>query len=48
MKSAFRHFIDWWKQHRGQGGQDTLEDSLCALLFNIQGYLHEELNAKTR
>src|SRR6202008_183752 len=40
IKSAFRHFHDWWKQHRGHVGQDTLEDSLCALLFNTMGYLH--------
>ncbi len=46
MKSAFRHFMDWWKQHRGYRGQDTLEDSLCALMFNTQGYLHEILKEK--
>lgn len=39
MKSGFRHFMDWWRQHRGWPGQDTLEDSLCALMFNVQGYL---------
>jgi hypothetical protein len=41
MKSGFRHFMDWWRQHRGEVRQDYLEDSLCALLFNVQGYLHE-------
>jgi len=46
MKSGYRHFFDWWKQHRGFSGQDTLEDSLCALLFNVMGYLHELLKAK--
>lgn len=46
MKSGFRHFMDWWRQHRGHKGQDTLEDSLCALLFNVQGYLHELLKDK--
>jgi hypothetical protein len=46
MKSGFRHFVDWWKQHRGYIGQDTLEDSLCALLFNVQGYLFEILKRK--
>lgn len=44
MKSAFRHFIDLWTLHRGGKSEGvTLEDTLCALLFNIQGYLHEEL-----
>jgi hypothetical protein len=46
MKSGFRHFMDWWRQHRGHKGQDTLEDSLCALIFNAQGYLHELLKKK--
>lgn len=45
MKSACRHFVDVWKQHRGFGGQDTIEDSLCAVLFNIQGYLFELLRS---
>jgi hypothetical protein len=43
MKSMYRHFMDLWRQHRGWPGQDTLEDSLCALLFNVMGYLHETL-----
>ena len=46
MKSAWRHFMDLWKQHRGYKGQDTLEDSLCALLFNIQAYLFKILKDK--
>lgn len=46
MKSGWRHFMDWWKQHRGLPGGDTLEESLCALLFNVQGYLHETLKHK--
>ena len=46
MKSAWRHFVDWWKQHRGYQGQDTLEDSLCALLFNVQAYLFKILKDK--
>ena len=46
MKSACRHFLDVWKQHRGFDGQDTLEDSLCAVLFNVQGYLFELLKGK--
>lgn len=46
IKSAWRHFMDLWKQHRGYPGQDTLEDSLCALLFNIQAYLFKILKDK--
>lgn len=41
MKSGYRHFIDWWKQHRGYKSSEDLEDSLCALIFNASGYLHE-------
>jgi hypothetical protein len=39
MKSAYRHFFDWWKQHRGYKGQDALEESICALIFNANAYL---------
>ena len=46
MKSAMRHFIDWWRQHRGLKGQDTLEDSICALIFNAQAYLFKILIKK--
>lgn len=45
MKSGYRHFMDWWRQHRGYPGQDTLEESLCALIFNAMGYLHETLKS---
>ena len=43
IKSGYRHFIDWWKWHRGYTGRDTLEDSLCPIIFNASGYLHELL-----
>jgi len=46
MKSGMRHFMDWWMQHRGYEGQDTLEESLCALLFNVQAYLFKILKDK--
>ncbi len=42
MKSAWRHFLDVWLAHR-LGAGPGLEDALCALLFNVQGYLHELL-----
>jgi len=44
MKSMFRHFMDLWKAHRGVGSADKVE-SLCALWFNVQGYLLEELKS---
>ena len=31
----------------GYPGQDTLEDSLCGILFNVMGYLHEILKKKS-
>ena len=43
MKSAFRHFMDWWKGHRGFAVADGIEEAICALLFNAMGYLHERL-----
>lgn len=45
MKSGWRHFFDWWKGHRGEPAID-LEDSLCALIFNASGYLHELLKER--
>lgn len=41
MKSAWRHFMDFWLFHRGYKGRETIEDALCALIFNANGYLHE-------
>ena len=50
MKSGFRHFFEWWEHHRAAGGYidqpDALEEALCALLFNVQGYLFEHLKNK--
>lgn len=54
VKSCWRHFHDWWTLHRGyeatdlNGNQMDLEESLCAVLFNVQGYLHELLKAKAK
>lgn len=45
MKSMWRHFEDLWLLHRGwpaRVGVDR-EEALCALMFNVQGYLHELL-----
>ena len=46
MRSAWRHFLDWWMCHREGLPEDRLEEALCALLFNIQGYLHEHLKRR--
>ncbi len=45
MKSMMRHVHAIWMHHRGDAGPDTepLEEALCAVLFNAQGYLHETL-----
>lgn len=45
MKSGWRHFMDWWSRHRCDDvPQAELEEALCALMFNVQGYLHELLS----
>lgn len=46
IKSALRHFLEWWSAHRGYRTDEDIETSLCALLFNVQGYLHELLSEK--
>lgn len=46
MKSMMRHFIEVWSIHRGWAIQDMLEEAICALLFNVMGYLHEHLKQK--
>lgn len=43
MKSGWRHFFDWWTEHRKLGSREGLEDAICGLMFNLQGYLHEVL-----
>lgn len=46
MKSGWRHFFDWWTEHRGFVSKEGLEEALCALLFNAMGYLYEVLKEK--
>lgn len=46
MKSAWRHFFAMWCNHRGVEADEDMETSCCALIFNVQGYLHELLKAK--
>lgn len=42
IKSMWRHFLSLWKVHRGYKDED-IEESLCAIIFNAQGYLLEHL-----
>ncbi len=53
MKSMWRHFLHVWLLHRGHEATDydtgepvSLQDALCGLLFNVQGYLLETLKAE--
>ena len=55
MKSMWRHFLDVWALHRGYKRTDkltgktiTLKEALCALLFNVQGYLHEQIKKEEK
>jgi len=49
IKSLFRHFVHMWALHRGHAVKDdtgqpvTMRDTLCAVMFNVMGYLHESL-----
>jgi hypothetical protein len=45
MDSMWRHFMDVWLDHRGYPDlvNEDLEDALCALMFNVMGYLKETL-----
>ncbi len=43
MDSLLRHVMDVWLEHDGFPSRDGLEDALCAIIFNAQGYLHEVL-----
>lgn len=52
IKSLWRHFMDLWKLHRGykvfdkkDGHQINVREACCAIIFNVQGYLHEWLIA---
>ena len=46
MKSAARHFMEMWTLHRSDGLKVEMEEALCALLFNVMGYLHEQLKGR--
>lgn len=46
IKSGIRHVMDWWLIHRGFRAEQLLVETLCAILFNVMGYLHEYLKSK--
>lgn len=46
MKSMMRHFMEVWELHRGVDRDGSQEEALCALLFNVQGYLYELLQKR--
>ena len=43
IKSACRHFIDWWAGHRAGVAR---EEAMTALMFNVMGYLFEVLKER--
>lgn len=48
VKGIWRHFLHLWQRHRGWtvtdiGAAANIEEDLCAIIFNAQGYLHEIL-----
>lgn len=45
IKSLWRHFHDLWLHHRGwsEEARESKEEALCAIMFNVMGYLYEEL-----
>jgi len=46
IKSAWRHLIDLWKEHRGHASRDGIDEALGGLLFNIMGYWLEYLRER--
>ena len=53
MKSAWRHFFEWWAAHRLCMSDPNAQDSvgymaaMCGLLFNVMGYMHEWLKTNS-
>lgn len=47
MKSAWRHFMDWWLEHRGYNiSENGIEDAMMGLLFNVMAYSYKILKDK--
>ena len=53
MKGMWRHMLHLWTRHRGftindPGSAENIEEDLCAVIFNAQGYLFEVLKEKRK
>lgn len=46
IKSAWRHFLDWWMEHREFPSRGGLDEAICGLLFNVMAYYHQYLKEK--
>lgn len=48
IKSMYRHMIDLLLHHGGYSSrtEEDLQDAICGLKFNVDGYLHEIEQAK--
>ncbi len=44
-KSLWRHFFDVWRNLRGYPSHENLVWGCCAILFNVQGILHQALKS---
>jgi len=40
--------MDFWKLARARATGDEIEEALCAVWFNVQGYLHELIRARLK
>jgi hypothetical protein len=45
VESGVRHMFDFWDAYE-DGKLDVCDELACAVLFNIQGYLHERMKRK--
>lgn len=53
FKGMWRHFLHAWTRFRGYevsdpGAAANMEEDLCAMLFNVQGALHELIVERTK
>lgn len=48
MKSAWRHFMDIWMEHRGYESRDGIDEAICGLLFNVMALYKKILDDRTR
>jgi hypothetical protein len=47
-KSKWRHDMEFWTLALQNATGDEIEDALCAVWFNVQGYLHELVKVRSR